>query len=370
MRSSILALAAALAFAGCGTEGPPCSPPDGCLAASEVSGTCECHDWKVISDHVVPLKFLVVGVFGPPPGSRSVVTYGSFSASSGYPPGQSQLGTRMRAVVRDAQGKETVLSVSVPSPGVGQYTMTALGGRTLAVSMVAADGIGLGGGDGFDLYPPSRDQVMVWVNPTLRMVTDAGGHVHGVWGWSGTCFWPPGAIAGTGQCSAPQVLLLDRGEVDGTIPMARSYWASFLATLEPDDRSLILGYDRLAAVPQPTAADLDSDPRFLRLGDAQLDPLGSQTPDTSWTPCPGVARDDDFPVFATTEVPLDASTTVLVEQSWLSATLDCATQKPGLMVGTTTQGCRLTSRTYLDRMFGTLAFLPETVPPACTTPPP
>lgn len=57
-----------------------------------------------------------------------------------------------------------------------------------------------------------------------------------------------------------------------------------------------------------------------------------------------------------------------VEQSWLSKTTGCAAQRPGLVVGTSTAGCAISATTYVDRMFGTLAFLTGTVSPACTGP--
>ncbi len=371
MRATVLLLIPALVLGilSCSSEEPPCTPPDGCLAASQIAGRCQCLDWKIVSDQVAPLKFLVTGVAATPPGNQSEVAYGQFlllDAAPTPPTEKSQLGSRFRAVLRDGQGKRTVLAAEVPSAGQGQYTMTLLGASTLSVAL--SPGNGLGFSNAVDVYPPAAHKVMVWVNPTLRMVTDAGGQVRGVWGWSGTCFWPTGAYGGMDNCSAPQVLMLDRSQVDGSGPAGQPYEAAFLATLEPSERSFILGYDRLAGDALPTAAELDANPRYLRLGELRVDPDGSQAPVPSWTPCQAAARDGDFPVYATTEIPISATQTLLIEQSWLSSTVGCTTQQPGLVVGTSTARCTASAVAYVDRMFGTLAFLPETVDPACTRP--
>ena len=223
MRASFLwVLSAALALVACGSEEPPCEAPDGCLAVSRIAGSCQCLDWKVVSDEIVPLKFLVTGVLATPPGNQSGVSYGDASLiGPGNPPGKSQLGTRLRAVLRDASGKRTVLSAEVPSvAGQGQYMLTALGGTTLAVGMAPGNGIGLG--NVLDIYPPTAHRVMVWVNPALRIVRDAGGHMRGMWGWSGTCFSPEGASGGSGTCSAPNVFMYSLDEIAGNVAGAPS----------------------------------------------------------------------------------------------------------------------------------------------------
>ncbi len=267
-------------------------------------------------------------------------------------------------MLKDAQGTRTPLSVEVPTASFGQYGMTVLGSTTLAVAMVPGNGIGWS--NLVDVYSPAFDRVLVWVNPTLRLVRDAGDNVRGVWGWSGTCFWPPGTNGGLG-CSGPSILGYDVGQLDGAWPSA-SFEKAFLDTLTPDELASIRGYDRLASTPAPTAAELDADPRFLRLGEVLLDGTAFMAPSTAWTPCSGPAREDDFPVFASTEIHLSASETVIVEQSWLSSTLGCTPQAPGMALGTTTSGCSVSSTIYVDRMFGTLAFLPGTNEPACTRP--
>jgi len=371
MRASFLwVLSAALALVACGSEEPPCEAPDGCLAVSRIAGSCQCLDWKVVSDEIVPLKFLVTGVLATPPGNQSGVSYGDASLiGPGNPSGKSQLGTRLRAVLRDASGKRTVLSAEVPSvAGQGQYTLTALGGTTLAVGMAPGNGIGLE--NVLDIYPPTAHQVMVWVNPALRIARDAGGHVRGIWGWSGTCFGPPGANGGSGTCSAPNVFMVTLDQIAGNDAGSFAWEAAFLGTLTQSERAAIRAYDRFSGVPFfPTAAELDADPRFVRLAEVNVDPLGSHFPaPVEWTPCSSVARDEDFPVFATMEIPLSASESVLIEQSWLSTTLDCSTQTLGLFAGTSTPGCHLDATAYLDRMFGTLAFLPVGSRPACTVP--
>ncbi len=86
---AMLVSLAALSAAGCsGADAPlsACELPSGCLGVDRSSGTCECTDWKTVSDQIVPLKFLVTGVVTSPPGNQSGVSYGSFS--TGTAPGE------------------------------------------------------------------------------------------------------------------------------------------------------------------------------------------------------------------------------------------------------------------------------------------
>jgi hypothetical protein len=78
-----------------------------------------------------------------------------------------------------------------------------------------------------------------------------------------------------------------------------------------------------------------------------------------------VASDGDFPVYASFAAPVPNGL-VLVQQSWLSTTTDCGSQQPGLVVGTSTPGCSISAIAYVDRMFGSLAFLTESASPACS----
>jgi len=355
-----------LALVGCGSSAPSqansCDLPDGCLGTDRSLGFCQCSAWKVVSDEIVPIKFVVTGVIGVPPGNQSGVAYGDFL--DGTPPGKSQLGTRLRAVLVDGQGKRTVLSADVTTGAFGQYGLSVVGSTSVAVGMVPGDGLGISSVR--DVYPSSFDQVFVWVNPTLHVVKDAGGNQRGVWGWSGTCFWPPGTNGGNG-CSAPNVFDYVLEELDGTQP-GPSYKEAFLQTLQPDERAAIRAYDRMASNPPPSVLELDSDPRFLHLGEVLLNQPVTVAPSTGWTPCASVASDADFPVFASTEYRLSASETVVIEQSWLTTTSTCSPQTPGIAVGTSTPGCQAAATAYVDRMFGTLAFLAEPATAACTTP--
>jgi hypothetical protein len=89
------------------------------------------------------------------------------------------------------------------------------------------------------------------------------------------------------------------------------------------------------------------------------------SPDTTWIPCTSVAADGDFPVYASFAAPVPDGV-VNVQQSWLSTTIDCSSQRPGLVVGTSTPGCAISATAYVDRMFGSLAFLTESASPACS----
>ena len=77
-----------------------------------------------------------------------------------------------------------------------------------------------------------------------------------------------------------------------------------------------------------------------------------------------MATDGDFLVYASTEVSIPGGT-VVVEQSWLSTTIACSAQRPGLAVATSTPGCSISATAYVDRMFGGLAFLVESASAAC-----
>jgi hypothetical protein len=361
----LLTWCSVLALMGCGSTAPPqtfqsCTIPDGCLGVDQTTGVCRCTDWKILSDDVVPLKFLVAGVMIAAPGNQGGVTYGT--VPTGTPPGTSQLGTRFRAVLVDTQGTRTVLSAEVATDGLGQFALDAVGSRTVAVGMVPGDGISLY--SGYDVYAPAVDQLWVWVNPTLRLVKDAGGNLRGIWGWNGTCFWPPGTNGGKG-CSGPSVLNFDVAELDGTV-QGPAYNQAFLHTLEPAELAAIRGTDRLASNPTPTTDDLDADPRFLRLGELYVDSSVSSVPGTGWAPCATTAFDEDFPVFASTSIPVPGGETVVVEQSWLSTTSSCSMQSPGLAAATSTPDCAVSATAYVDRMFGTLAFVSGSVTAACT----
>ena len=75
-------LSASLLLVGCNGEEPlTCPPPEGCNATSSASGRCECVDWQVVSDQVVPLKFVVVGVIEAAPGDQSQVAVGDYGAT-------------------------------------------------------------------------------------------------------------------------------------------------------------------------------------------------------------------------------------------------------------------------------------------------
>ena len=83
---------ASLLLVACNGEELDCTPPDGCNVVSRASGRCECVDWQVVSDEVVPLKFLVVGVVAPAPGGESQVAVGNYGTLGGtLPEGHSQI---------------------------------------------------------------------------------------------------------------------------------------------------------------------------------------------------------------------------------------------------------------------------------------
>jgi hypothetical protein len=348
----LVVLAEVLGISGCGE----CNASAGCLAASSSSGSCECLEWEVVSDEVVPIKFLVTGVLIPAPGNLSVVGYGSVAS----PP--SQQGTRFRAVLKDAQGKETVLHARVPTetPGNSGLLLQQLGETTVSLGLPAGFGFGLeGGGSGLDLPPAIEHRIQLWTNPTLRLVRDAGGNLRGIWGWEGACSSP-------GLCNTTTVAELRVGDLDGSFPPGPG--STYLGVLGEDERAAILAFDRFAAQPPPTTEELSADPRFLRLGDGVVDPQGSTTPSTSWSPCSGTAKDDDFPVLASTTVPLDNSETLLVQQSWLTTSVTCSVQSPKLSLGTSATGCRTTATAYLDRLFGMLGFIASSTGSGCTGP--
>jgi len=344
---------ASLLLVACNGEQPlTCTLPEGCNSTSSASGRCECVDWQVVSDDVVPLKFLVVGVVEGAPGDQSQVAVGDYGALGGGLPadGHSQFGTRVRAVFRDSSGKETPLAAEVASGS----NLVALGATTVAFDL--SNGFGLGGGN--DVKEPSSGYVLVWMNPTLRVVRDAGGNLRAVWGWSGNCFDPT-----TAACSSPAVAMFPRQQLESP-PGTYGYDDSFLRTLSDAERASIVTFDRLGTTPPPTVDEIAADPRFERIADFTVDTGLLLSPDTTWTPCTSVASDGDFPVYASTAASIPGGL-VLVQQSWLSTTTNCSPQRPGLVVGTDTPGCAISATAYVDRMFGGLAFLTTLASPAC-----
>jgi hypothetical protein len=206
---------------------------------------------------------------------------------------------------------------------------------------------------------PSSSYVLVWMNPTLRVLRDAGGHRRAVWGWSGNCY-----DASTPICGGPAVGTFPRFQIESP-PGTYAYYDSFLRTLSAEERASIVAFDRLGTTPPPPADEVAADSRFARIAELTIDTVALSTPDTTWIPCASVAADADFPVYSSAAAPIPDGL-VLVQQSWLSTTISCSPQRPGLVVGTSTPGCSISSTAYVDRMFGSLAFLTESASPACS----
>lgn len=351
----------------CGSS-DTCDAPKGCLRVERVAGACQCLEWETVRVETVPIKFVVVSVVYGAIGNGSELWYGW---TAGTPPASSELGSRLRAVVRAADGSERAATMtnvdqgdSFPGP------LRPVTPESAAMLLAWGDGSGSGSADGFlnglDAPGASGDRILVWANPTLTLTTNFVGDRQASWSWTavGHCFWPLPL-----GCTGPHVIAISPDELDGTRPPVDFFVAQFLTTLSPVERETILRYHPLYDPAGRDPATLAADPRFLTLGSASVYETGSSSPIPAWNPCVGALSDAAFEVLHQADLPLPGSAAqLLLQHSVISAEADCRTQQPGIALATRTPGCSMAATVYLDRMFGTLLFVPTAVAAACTRP--
>jgi hypothetical protein len=221
------------------------------------------------------------------------------------------------------------------------------------------DGVGSGVGNTLDA-PPPHAMMSLWVNPVATIETNYVGEKTVSWSWGADCVY--------GQCSGAAGLPMLTGYLDGTYAPIGTI-ATFLATLDDAERAELLRFDPLHDPPGRSPESFASDPRLVFLGNASVGSPMSIAPPTAWMPCVGTLTDDDFPVFASHEVPFGSGETLVIQHSTMSGSASCALLQPGLGLATTTPGCDITAAVYVDRAFGTLVFVRTSVSPACTTAP-
>jgi hypothetical protein len=361
---------AAVLLASCGTS--RCEPPAGCQRTAQVGGTCQCAEWQPVRVDTLPIKFVVVSVLYGGIGKDSWLVYGWTGPSGGMPvPASSDLGARLRATMRDASG----------TPHAAAMVNDALGGalapvlrpvtpQSAAALLAWGDGAGSGSADGwgntYDAPGLAEDAVVVWVNPTLTMTTDYAGGREASWGWTsvGHCYWPLQL-----PCEGPHFLNIPVAALDGSRPPGDTYTAEFLATLSAEERASILRYHPLYDPPGRDPSTLAADPRFQALGFARVAAGSASYPTGTWKPCEGTLSDVGDEVLHQEEIPVAGSSErVLLQHAVLSRQATCQTQQPGIVLATSTPDCSVAADVYMDRMFGTVLFVPTAVAASCTKP--
>lgn len=345
-----------------------CDAPAGCVRAEKVAGSCACVEWKAVRVEAVPVKFVVAAVVYRGIGGDSRLSYGWTAGGTGMPPASSELGGRFRAVLRGGDGIERTALVADAGQGEPLHLVTPASADLL---LTWGDGEGRGSaygvGNALDAPGRSEDEITVWANPALTVTTNYVGEKLASWSWRpvGGCSWPNQA-----DCEGAHFVGIPVNVLDGTRPPEDPYTARFLATLTPAERATILAYHPLYDPPGRDPATLATDPRFLSLGPAEVHEGGASWPTASWTPCVGTLSDASFEVLHQT-VSLHSTQVqddLLIQHSVLSAEATCQPRQPGILLATSTPGCAMAASVYLDRMFGTLLFVPTDVAPSCTRP--
>jgi hypothetical protein len=212
----------------------------------------------------------------------------------------------------------------------------------------AHGGFGLGFGPlPFDLNPHAFDAIGVLFEPQAVVLVDFVGNV--------SVFWPD--LLQRVECE------FLAGWLDGSVPPSGLQGAC-PQSLNLQEKSDILRHDAFYDPPGRDPATLATDPRFIPMGstDVLYSSTGAwpQVP-IEWSPCTAPLADDAFPVL------LDVDG--FLQYSFLTGNPTCGPQRPGLAVGTSTEGCQVSADVLVDRVFGTVAMVPTTTHGPCTRPP-
>jgi len=343
MRVPILLVSVGLTgILGCGGADGPCPPPEGCLSAARSSGTCACTEWTTVSTETAQLPFVVLGVRYPPAGTASVVRYGTTWDPAQIPQSDSAIGTTIRAVIRGANGADRVA-------GVGALPAAADLERSSATTLRA----GRSGGiwtlsNDLDLRTAGSDVISVWTNAVVTVSTSYVGDKTVHWSLSPRCFIPV-------LCGGADYLSLSTALARGGVSVGGPA-DDFLASLGPDGRAALHAFDA-------REAGAVAFPRYQWLTSVPADETVTRSVSVTWQPCAAPAA---FEVLAETTVPLAGGDTFVLQYG-VQSDAACTAQRPGVLVGTSTPGCRFRAEVLVDRLFGTVLMQPSAVSPACTT---
>ncbi len=341
MRVLVLAAVGVL-LAGCGGPGA-CPVPTGCVRAERVKASCTCAEWETVSTETLALPFVLIGMAYRPVGSGSVFCYGVTRDPAMVPHSSSSSGTAARAVIRRPGAAEQIARV-----GVLAYRAPLERVSDTALRIWRYTGIDTFTAGGVDLPTPGSDWIVLWTNAVATLRTTYAGEEIVDWAVGSRCFEPRlDCTAGEPMPLSPRLI---RGEVSRTAAEE-----AFLASLTPDERGALLAFD-----PREAGGTIGP-PRYeLVAGDVPVGPAVF-APDATWDPCTG-----PFEVLAETAVSLASGGTFVVQYG-VQSDGTCEPQRPGVLLGSTTPGCAMDGRLFIDRLSGTLLLQPGDTPPACTT---
>lgn len=347
-------------LASCGRQSDPCTPPIGCVRAGNVAGACQCQEWEIVSVEPVPMKYMVVGIVYQVLGNESQVSYGHSAPSSDFLATSSEFGSRWRSAVRSSNGSETVATLGPIDmtdtaqswPPLKPVTATS-GALTVPENQAWAYQME------YDVISHAYDQIWLWLNPSAAVLTDRAGRKTVAWST------PDRHVANFG--AGPMVWTVLAGWLDGTMPMPA--FPPLDPPLDASDLAAILRHDPFfASSTAPDAATFAADPRYHLLGRATVGGGVRATPVTGWA-CGAPITDANFPVLDTAEVPFGDREALVLQSSMVGVEGACTVQTPGLVLGTSTPGCRFEADVFVDTVFGTLLMVPASVDPACTVAP-
>ena len=336
-------------LASCGKHSEPCTPPTGCVRAGNVAGACQCQEWEIVSVEPVPMKYMVVGVVYSVLGNRSQVSYGHMPRGL-TPTSSSEFGTRWRSVVRAFDGSEAVAILGPIDTGGLEFWPPLKPITATSGALVQGSDGAMTRGATYDISSREYDQIALWLSPGAAVLTDYSGRKTIAWSTRGSGPW-----------------LVSAGWLDGSIPMPPGI-AAVLPPLDPSDVTSILSHDPFFAASTLTSATLAADPRYRKLGGVSFDGSVAYAPPVDWS-CSAPVTDANFPVLDTAEVPFGDRETLILQNTTVGVDEACSVQEPGLVVGTSTPGCRFQADLFVDTVFGTLLWLPTSVDPACTVAP-
>lgn len=347
-------------LASCGKHSEQsCTPPTGCVRVGSVAEACQCQEWEVVSIEPVPMKYMVVGIIYGVLGNQSAASFGHMPATYS-PPTESEFGSRWRSVVRAFDGSEVVAALGpIDMPDMGLWLplkpVTAdFGVLTMPRNMAWTHSTQ------YDVPSREYDEIWLWVNPGAAVVTDYSGRK--TIAWSSPNRNEPGGGPG------PMVWVFPAGWLDGTLPIPPG-GADLLPPLDPADVASILSHDPFfAASTAPDTARLTADPRYRKVGTAAFDGPTALVPPLDWY-CSAPLTDSNPPILDTAEVPFGDRETLVLQATTIGVEEACVVQKPALVVGSSTPGCRAEADVFVDTVFGTLLMVPTSIDPACTVAP-